>query len=80
MAKLNYNTNHSRSLSKLNDEYWTNPKTGFDRAWHTGILKKDYNSGIKDLGNTDSGTYRKQTVSPHTRSAVEEARKKLGYK
>ena len=32
MTKLDWN--RSPRTSTMNSEYWTNPKTGFDKAWH----------------------------------------------
>ena len=32
MTKLDWNKETWKST--MNSEYWTNPKTGFDKAWH----------------------------------------------
>lgn len=32
MTKLNWSKETWKST--MNSEYWTNPKTGFDKAWH----------------------------------------------
>jgi hypothetical protein len=32
MTKLDWNRQDWKST--MNSEYWTNPKTGFDKAWH----------------------------------------------
>ena len=48
MAKLNYNSNHSRSLSNMNNEYWTKPSKGFDQSWHKQKNKeKQFYQGIQ---------------------------------
>ena len=42
MTKLNWNRTTQSSV--LNSEYYTNPKKGFDSAWHT--QKKKLNVGL----------------------------------
>ena len=34
MTKLNYSKTNKSDTAFLSDPYWTNPKEGFDRAWH----------------------------------------------
>ncbi|MEK9697460.1 MAG: hypothetical protein VW270_16975, partial [Candidatus Poseidoniales archaeon] len=47
MAKLNYKTNHSRYLGNMNNDYWTTPKQGFDKTWHSSQAKaKQFAQGI----------------------------------
>ena len=50
MTKLKWDREPQRS--GMNSEYWTNPKTGFDKAWHEqqkhkqNKLKKEIDLGI----------------------------------
>ncbi len=46
----NYKLNHSRSLSKLNNDYWTNPSKGFDQTWHKS--KKQSNTKAKQFAES----------------------------
>ena len=34
MTKLDYSKTNKSDTAFLNDPYWTDPKKGFDRAWH----------------------------------------------
>ncbi len=42
MTKLLWN--RQPWTSSLNSEYWANPKTGFDRAWHDEFIRKQEQS------------------------------------
>lgn len=44
MTKLNWNRPQNSSV--LNSEYYTNPKTGFDEAWHNQRTKLRQHLGI----------------------------------
>jgi hypothetical protein len=44
MTKLNWNRPTQSSV--LNSEYYTNPKKGFDSAWHTQKSKLNIGLGI----------------------------------
>jgi uncharacterized membrane protein YfhO len=41
MTKLNWERQQTSSI--LNSEYYTNPKTGFDKAWHLEQAQKKAN-------------------------------------
>jgi hypothetical protein len=38
MTKINWNREPTSSV--MNSEYWTNPKTGFDKGWHDRLKQK----------------------------------------
>ena len=40
MTKLDYSKTNKSDTAFLNDPYWTDPKKGFDRAWHTEQANK----------------------------------------
>ena len=46
MTKLNWDRPDWKSTMNL--EYWTNPKTGFDNAWHEQRNKLKQNLGIHE--------------------------------
>jgi len=52
MTKLNYSKTNKSDTAFLNDPYWTNPRTGFDKAWHEQTkyqnirLQKEVDLGI----------------------------------
>ena len=50
----NYKLNHSRSMSNMNNEYWTKPSQGFDQAWHNKKQKQEdfYNKLISGKHGT----------------------------
>jgi hypothetical protein len=41
VTKLDYSKTNKSDTSFLNDPYWTNPKTGFDKAWHEQTKHKN---------------------------------------
>ena len=46
MTKFDYNKTNKSDTAFLNDPYWTNPKAGFDKAWHTQRDSLKQNLGI----------------------------------
>ena len=60
MTKLNWDRQDWKST--MNSEYWTNPKTGFDKAWHEQRNKLKQNLGIHkthdwEIVNTPTGPH-----------------------
>jgi adenine specific DNA methylase Mod len=51
MTKLDYSKTNKSDTAFLNDPYWTNPKTGFDKAWHIAKAqqKTKLESQVKNL-------------------------------
>lgn len=46
MTKLNYDKTNKNDSAFLNDPYWTKPKTGFDKAWHSQRAKLNTSLGV----------------------------------
>jgi hypothetical protein len=46
MSKFDYSRTNKSDTGFLNASYWTNPKTGFDQAWHTQREKLRQQLGI----------------------------------
>jgi len=46
MTKLDYNKSNKSDTAFLNAPYWTNPTSGFDRAWHDQRQNLKQNLGI----------------------------------
>jgi hypothetical protein len=44
MTKLDYSKTNKSDTAFLNDPYWNNPKTGFDKAWHIEQANKKIRS------------------------------------
>ncbi len=76
MAKLNYNSNHSRYLGNMDSDFWNNPKRGFDSSWH----QKYKSTKLSYAPNTQASNYRQPKSTLENKKAIEEARQKLGYK
>jgi len=49
MANMaNYKLNHSRNMTSMNNDYWTNSSQGFDKTWHSKQTKtKQFIENIK---------------------------------
>ena len=46
MTKFDYNKTNKSDTAILNTPYWTEPKTGFDKAWHDQREKLRQQLGI----------------------------------
>ena len=46
MTKLDYNKSNKSDTAFLNDPFWINPRSGFDKAWHTQRNNLKQNLGI----------------------------------
>lgn len=51
MTKFDYSKTNKSDTAFLNDPYWTNPKTGFDKGWHEERSKLRQNLGIHETHN-----------------------------
>ena len=40
MAKLDWQKVYKKGTTLMGSDYYSNPKTGFDKAWHTQQAKK----------------------------------------
>ncbi len=67
MTKLNYNKTNKSDSAFLNDPYWTDPKKGFDSAWHT--KKAKLNSGLGEHLTHDWQAVKAQS-GPHEGKAI----------
>lgn len=91
MSKLNYNRTNPYGYTTMNDLFWTNPKDGFDSAWHANKTPKKktkaHNStqhGTTTFGkntlNHFSNSFTKAQAEEHNRTALEAARAALRNK
>jgi hypothetical protein len=46
VTKFDHSRTNKSDTAFLNDPYWTKPKTGFDKAWHTQRGQLKQNLGI----------------------------------
>jgi hypothetical protein len=63
----NFNWNRESARSGINSEYWTNPKTGFDKAWHEQRGRLRQNLGIHESHNWEIIN---EPTGPHAGRAV----------
>ena len=62
MTKLDYNKTNKSDTSFLNDPYWTNPKTGFDKGWHDQQKAKNERKQRLLNQKIDLGTHKDHTL------------------
>jgi hypothetical protein len=62
MTKLDYNKTNKSDTAFLNDPYWSNPKTGFDKGWHDQQKAKNERKQRLLNQKIDLGTHKDHTL------------------
>ena len=74
MTKFNYSRTNKSDTAFLNDPYWTNPKTGFDKDWHEQLKHKNNRSAKlkENLGAHQAHDWEaiKLNSGPHVGKAI----------
>ena len=67
MTKFDYGRTNKSTTAFLNDLYWTKPKSGFDKSWHTQRDNLKQNLGIHKEHNWEIIN---ESTGPHAGKVV----------